>query len=208
VFFRAGDGVLGSELWQSNGTSAGTFLVRDISPGKGGSNPSYLTPVNGALFFQANDGSHGTELWMTDGTAGGTSLVRDINPGSGGSSPGPMLNMAGRLFFAANDGVHGAEPWVLGPVPLSSFANVSVVGTDSGLSGSPNPLAPSEAKKATNGSPLLLQPTSATDPNTARGVTPHIPLATSSSARRAVSIAELDEAIASIFSPMDKGALG
>jgi ELWxxDGT repeat protein len=68
-------------LWQSDGTSAGTTLVKDIRSGSGGSNPISLTNVNGTLFFQANDGVNGVELWQSDGTSAGTTLVKDIRSG-------------------------------------------------------------------------------------------------------------------------------
>ena len=46
---RAGpDDVTGVELWQSDGTEAGTVLVKDINPA-GGSNPEKLTAVNGSI---------------------------------------------------------------------------------------------------------------------------------------------------------------
>ncbi len=59
-------------MWKSDGTSAGTVLVRDIRPGATGANPSFLTNVNGTLYFQASDGSSGIELWKSDGTSAGT----------------------------------------------------------------------------------------------------------------------------------------
>ena len=55
VFFR-GSNSSGGELWRSNSTSSGTFLIRDIAPGSASSNPLTLTNVNGVLFFAANDG--------------------------------------------------------------------------------------------------------------------------------------------------------
>jgi ELWxxDGT repeat protein len=68
-------------LWKSEGTAAGTVLVRDIAPGSTGSfdqiaNPE-LTNVNGRLYFQANDGVHGNEPWTSDGTAAGTVMLQD-----------------------------------------------------------------------------------------------------------------------------------
>lgn len=77
----ADDGGAGAELWKSDGTQAGTVLVKDIRPGPGGSNPEGLVNVNGVLFFRANDGVNGYELWKSDGTKTGTVLVRDIRPG-------------------------------------------------------------------------------------------------------------------------------
>ena len=100
------------ELWKSDGTAAGTVLVKDISPGSAGSIPNNLTNVNGTLFFAADDGTNGTELWKSDGTAAGTVLVKDIRPSCSGSSyPGYLTNVNGTLFFAADDGTHGRELW-------------------------------------------------------------------------------------------------
>jgi ELWxxDGT repeat protein len=113
LFFQANDGSHGYELWKSNGTAAGTVMVKDINPGPG-NGPGYLpylTNVNGTLFFTANDGSHGYQLWKSDGTAGGTTLVSDIKPGSAGAFLTEFTNVNGTLFFRANDGSHGDELW-------------------------------------------------------------------------------------------------
>ena len=56
-------GVGGGELWRSDGTRAGTTMVRDIHRGKSGSDPGNLTAVGDTLFFTAKDGRHGRELW-------------------------------------------------------------------------------------------------------------------------------------------------
>ena len=72
-------------MWKSNGTAAGTVLVKDVYPGNIGSYPSKLTNVNGTLFFVADDGVHGNELWKSDGTAASFTLVKDVYPGC--SSP-------------------------------------------------------------------------------------------------------------------------
>ena len=111
VFFAADDGVHGDELWKSDGTGAGTVLVKDIDPGSSGSMPEELTDVNGVLYFTADDGVHGRELWRSDGTEAGTVLVADIRPGKSGGVPQDLTAVGGTLFFAANDGGHGDELW-------------------------------------------------------------------------------------------------
>src|SRR5262249_29985762 len=99
------------ELWQSDGTAAGTVLVKDIVPGWWGSNPGYLTNVNGTLMFAADDGRHGVELWRSDGTAAGTALVKDRHHRTDGSGPFNLTNVNGTLFFTADDGTGGVELW-------------------------------------------------------------------------------------------------
>jgi ELWxxDGT repeat protein len=72
VFFTAGDGVHGAELWKTDGTTAGTVMVKDIRPGSDSSAPTLLTNVNGTVFFIANVNRFNEELWKSDGTAAGT----------------------------------------------------------------------------------------------------------------------------------------
>jgi ELWxxDGT repeat protein len=52
-FFTADDGGNGRELWRTDGSAAGTMLVKDIFPGAGGSFPIPLGRVGGTLFLSA-----------------------------------------------------------------------------------------------------------------------------------------------------------
>ena len=62
LYFSSNDGTHGNELWQSDGTAAGTYLVDDINPGAASSNPTPLAVLSGQLVLLANDGTHGSEL--------------------------------------------------------------------------------------------------------------------------------------------------
>lgn len=116
LYFAADDGAQGQELWKSDGTQAGTVLVKDIDTGSLYGSPASswvrdLTNVNGTLFFAAQDSTHGSELWKSDGTAAGTVLVADITAGADSSSPLNLVNVNGTLYFTANQDLTGAELW-------------------------------------------------------------------------------------------------
>jgi ELWxxDGT repeat protein len=112
VFFAANDGVHGNELWGTDGTSAGTVMIKDINPGAGSSNPNGFTVFNGFTYFAANDGSAGIELWRTDGTAAGTSMWAQMQTGPASSSPAELTVVGSELFFtAAGGGAGGRGLW-------------------------------------------------------------------------------------------------
>jgi ELWxxDGT repeat protein len=82
-YFIANDGTTGSEIWRSDGTNAGTYLVKDIKVGVN-SSINYLSPVlgvaNSTLLFTADDGTTGYQLFKTDGTNANTTLLKTIAP--------------------------------------------------------------------------------------------------------------------------------
>lgn len=99
------------ELWKSDGTEAGTVMVRDINPGASASSfPDAFTSYNGLLYFSAQSPGTGYELWKSDGTSEGTAMVRDIFPGTASSSCSDFQVFKGMLVFAASSS-SGRELW-------------------------------------------------------------------------------------------------
>jgi len=101
-----------SQLWKTDGTSAGTMLLSTVSPlgphitpgagplrakhyPKGGS-------ANSLFFFAADDGVHGYELWQSDGTMAGTYMVKDIYEGATSSNPENIIVVSGLVFFTTS----------------------------------------------------------------------------------------------------------
>ena len=129
--FRGRDSEHGFELWRSDGTHAGTSLVKEIN--HRGADTTLdakvvrnLTRFGGeALLPDADEACTGSELWRSDGSADGTFIGEDINaPAVGGDEDlsafrfccprgvgSPMVSAGGKLYFVANDGEHGHELW-------------------------------------------------------------------------------------------------
>jgi ELWxxDGT repeat protein len=120
VFFVVDDGSDGLELWKSNGTAAGTALVKDLNAGPSGSNPGNLTAVGSTLYFTATDGTN-TGLWKTDGTT--TTFLQ-----SGASN---LLNVGGTLAFTGPDPANPSNGPALWKVDGSTITLVKSLGSSS-----------------------------------------------------------------------------
>ena len=114
AFFAATDAEHGSELWVTDGTPAGTRLVKDINPGVATSNVSYLTRFNDKVVFQATTEDEGAELWISDGTEDGTYMIKDIHELES-SNPHAFCQMDEThfIFFARDfESEQVGEDWV------------------------------------------------------------------------------------------------
>jgi ELWxxDGT repeat protein len=111
VVFAGDDGVVGAELWTSDGTAAGTTRIADLFPGSAPSTPRQLVSLGAVVLFVAEDPVHGLELFRTDGTGAGTALVRDLVPGPASSLPQEFAVIESVLYFSAWTPAHGREAW-------------------------------------------------------------------------------------------------
>ena len=136
ILFTADDGVHGPELWISDGTDDGTYLLKEISAGPAGSYPLGYTAVNGAVYFSAT-GPEGHELWKTDGTAAGTTLVKDIFPGTPGSAPQELTAVGNLLFFLAYDPTFGEQLFRSDGAAAGTFRLQSPTGNQIAFGNSP-----------------------------------------------------------------------
>ncbi len=113
LIFSANDAQLGfnTELWISDGTAAGTKMLKDINPGSGGSSPRNFVQLGAKFLFIAYTPANGEELWVSDGTPDGTKLCKDINNNANSSSIRGFTIFNGNAFFYAADPVNGVEMW-------------------------------------------------------------------------------------------------
>lgn len=112
----------GMELWKSDGTEAGTQVVKNLFPGQYARSATigYSAQLKGQAFFVANSGSNWNPtgptpfddnfsyLWKSDGSEAGTQVVKKINV----YLYSPLTVVDNQLYFVANDGVTGNELWV------------------------------------------------------------------------------------------------
>ncbi len=82
LIFSAADQIVGVELYRTDGTPNGTFLLKDISPGFTHSFPSKFVKWKNKIYFTASSPTSGN-LWVTDGTTTGTNSLL----GSGSGNP-------------------------------------------------------------------------------------------------------------------------
>lgn len=121
LYFYGSDDTAGFELWRTDGTTAGTYMIKDINPGIGASfsftpTAQCFAALNGFIYFAASEPVNGCELWKTDGTEAGTMMVANIDTSEAlipqlGSNPVYFCTYNNAVYFSAYRPVDGRELW-------------------------------------------------------------------------------------------------
>ncbi len=90
-----------SPLWRTDGTDAGTVLVKNINPGTADSTPEGFVPLGGKIYFTASTSTI-WGLWTTDGTPAGTTQVSALE--GAGAYLSFMTRAGSRLYFTNSAG--------------------------------------------------------------------------------------------------------
>lgn len=105
LYYTASTAANGTELWRSDGTKAGTFLLSDLTPGAPSSTISNMVELKGSLYFTLSEGTD-HYLYKSDGTAETTKRISKI---SSGSAPKYFTSLDNNLYFVSQTPSNGIE---------------------------------------------------------------------------------------------------
>jgi ELWxxDGT repeat protein len=104
ILYLAGDLYDGLQLWRSDGTLAGTTLVKFLGTGVQSASISddiAVTRVGNRAVFLSENAQDGPQLWSSDGTAQGTVPLIAAPVPSGGAASAPLLGVVGTHGYFA-----------------------------------------------------------------------------------------------------------
>ena len=118
IYFTATDSAHGTELWRTDGSYTGTYLVKDIFPGSTNSGIGQLLSDSILLYFFAKiDSSNRYTLWKSDGTESGTIPIK-----SNLYSPRGAAFSNHQLIWICRDTTNYPQLWVSDGTSNGTFA--------------------------------------------------------------------------------------
>ena len=112
IYFIARDQSNGLAVWKTDGTAAGTMLIKSIAAVPFFNYPFELRAYNNLLIFHSVDIVNGFNVWKSDGTTAGTQVIKTIY--NSNVSPNFRCNfnvINGTCCFKVMDQEHGMELW-------------------------------------------------------------------------------------------------
>ena len=111
LYFEANNSsTLHNEIWRTDGTEPGTYLLKDLGQDYGFA--SDFMAFNNNIYFITISSSFGDYIWKSDGTTTGTTQLKQISASFNQDNLFPSYAATSTaLYFAANDGVNGKEVW-------------------------------------------------------------------------------------------------
>lgn len=111
IFFVGNTAANGNELWKTDGTEAGTVLVKDINPGTANPSIGKIIGYKGQAYFRAFNPTNGYEFWKSDGTEAGTVIFKEFAAGNGNIDPSNLIEFNGSLYFTERNSATGINLW-------------------------------------------------------------------------------------------------
>ena len=108
LFFAGYDNTNGYQVWRSDGTERGTYLLKQTSNNNNPNSYEFFLEANGLFYFRADK-----ELWQSDGTENGTKRI-DFS----GSDPFNFQNINGTIFFQTSITYQTLQLWKISLSPL------------------------------------------------------------------------------------------
>jgi len=111
VYFRGG-GTVARELWRSDGTEAGTFMLFQTA------SPDYyiqdksLKTIGNIAYFLVKNNTEEVELWSSDGTITGTTQSADLPPNTTSETYFEAFIFNGKYIYLANDQQNLNLEWI------------------------------------------------------------------------------------------------
>ena len=131
---------LHNELWRSDGTAAGTFLLKKFDPtisypinlGSDISEYCNNSILGNEMFFAGFTTANGFELWKSDGTVSGTVMVKDMTAGAGNTPMDGFTRLGSNVYFFTGSGqlwrTNGTDAGTVN-IPLPAGLTVYVYNT-------------------------------------------------------------------------------
>ena len=121
----------GHQIFTSDGTAAGTALLRRLVEQRSGValpyfgrilDPHTTAALSNRLIFSGDDGAVGGEPAVSDGTPAGTSILADANAGFDTSSPSDMLALGSRVLMSLGQTSGDRSLWATDGTTASTSA--------------------------------------------------------------------------------------